>query len=102
MAEKETHRFSHRPSRTKTIESITTLFFRLATYCVILAAGYIFVDIIHNGSKAVFTTMLGAVLFGRVGLQPLGWLGIAVNTLGGVLYSVAKYREAGGARSGER
>ena len=56
MAEKETHRFSHRPSRTKTIESITTLFFRLATYCVILAAGYIFVDIIHNGSKAVFTT----------------------------------------------
>jgi phosphate transport system permease protein len=56
MADKETHPFSHRPSRRKTAESITTLFFRLATYGVILSAGYIFVDIITNGSKAVFTT----------------------------------------------
>ena len=56
MAAKQPHLFAHRPSRRKTVESVTTLFFRLATYCVILAAGYIFVDIIANGSKAVFTT----------------------------------------------
>ena len=32
-------------------------------------------------------------LFGRVGLKPLGWLGVVINTGGGVLYSLAKYRE---------
>lgn len=56
MSESKQHLFSHRPSRRKTAENITTLFFRLATYCVILAAGYIFADIFVNGSKAVFTT----------------------------------------------
>ena len=50
---------------------------------------------IVGNAKAVLTTFLGAVLFGKVGLQPLGWLGIAVNTAGGVGYSVAKYREHG-------
>ncbi|MGB0415945.1 MAG: phosphate ABC transporter permease PstA [Coraliomargarita sp.] len=56
MSNDNQHLFSHRPSRRKTAENITTLFFRLATYCVILAAGYIFADIFVNGSKAVFTT----------------------------------------------
>ncbi len=56
MADQKLHIFSHRPSRRKTFESFTTLFFRLATYCVIAAAGYIFLDIAVNGSKAVFTS----------------------------------------------
>ena len=56
MADQKLHIFSHRPSRRKTVENFTTLFFRLATYCVIAAAGYIFLDIAVNGSKAVFTT----------------------------------------------
>lgn len=56
MSDKTPHIFAHRPSRRKIAENITTLFFRLATYCVIIAAGYIFLDIFANGSKAVFTS----------------------------------------------
>ncbi len=41
---------------TGTIESITSWSFRLATYLVIICAGYIFLNITINGSKAVFTT----------------------------------------------
>lgn len=41
---------------TGTIESITSCLFRLATYLVIICAGYIFLNIAINGSKAVFTT----------------------------------------------
>ena len=37
-------------------ESLIQWFFRVATYIVILAAGYIFANIAYNGSKAVFTT----------------------------------------------
>jgi solute carrier family 35 protein len=48
---------------------------------------------IVGNAKAVVTTVLGSVLFGRVGLRPLGWLGVVVNTGGGVLYTLAKYRE---------
>lgn len=49
---------------------------------------------IVGNAKAVFTTMLGAILFGKVALDALGWLGVCINTAGGVLYSVAKYRES--------
>lgn len=49
---------------------------------------------IVGNAKAVFATLGGSVLFGRVGLKPLGWLGVAINTLGGAIYSLAKYREA--------
>ena len=49
---------------------------------------------IVGNAKAVITTALGAALFGKVGLEALGWLGIVVNTTGGVLYSAVKYREA--------
>ena len=48
---------------------------------------------IVGNAKAVATTALGALLFGRVGLRPLGWVGVCVNTAGGLLYSVAKYTE---------
>jgi len=48
---------------------------------------------IVGNAKAVATTALGAVLFGRVGLEPLGWFGVLVNTAGGVLYTVAKFQE---------
>ncbi|MGB0264366.1 MAG: phosphate ABC transporter permease PstA [Opitutales bacterium] len=56
MADSRSHPFAHRPSRTKTAETVLTTFLRLATYCVIAAAGYIFVNIAIHGSKAVFTT----------------------------------------------
>lgn len=55
-AQKQSHRYSKRPSRRATFESIIKWFFRIATYVVILAAGYIFANIAYNGSKAVFTT----------------------------------------------
>jgi len=48
---------------------------------------------IVGNAKAVATTALGALLFGSVGLQPLGWAGVGINTAGGVLYTVAKSRE---------
>ncbi len=54
--QKESHIFSKRPSMTGTIESITCWSFRLATYIVIICAGYIFLNIAINGSKALFTT----------------------------------------------
>lgn len=38
------------------VESITSIVLRVATYLVILSAGYIFANITINGSKAVFTT----------------------------------------------
>lgn len=55
-APKATHAFSKKKSKLKLIETIVSGFFRLATYLVILAAGYIFINIAYNGSKAVFTT----------------------------------------------
>ena len=48
---------------------------------------------IVGNAKAVATTMLGAVLFGKVGLDTLGWVGVGLNTAGGVFYSLAKYAE---------
>ena len=55
-AQKDSHIFSKRSSMTGTIEPITSWSFRLATYVVIICAGYIFLNITINGSKAVFTT----------------------------------------------
>lgn len=55
-AQKQTHLYSHRPSMRSSVEASVKWFFRLATYLVILAAGYIFANIAYNGSKAVFTT----------------------------------------------
>ena len=55
-AQKDSHIFSKRSSMTGNIESITSWSFRLATYVVIICAGYIFLNITINGSKAVFTT----------------------------------------------
>lgn len=55
-AKKTTHTFSKRRSRHKATENFISIFFRLATYLVIIAAGYLFVNIAYNGSKAVFTT----------------------------------------------
>lgn len=48
--------FRRRPSRHRFYEAIIQWLFRLATYVVILSAGYIFANIAINGSKAVFTT----------------------------------------------
>jgi phosphate transport system permease protein len=53
---KENHLFSKRPSKKKTLESCVSGFFRIATYLVILSAGFLFANIAYNGSKAVFTT----------------------------------------------
>jgi len=55
-AKQDRHLYSRRPSRKRTVEAAIQWFFRLATYVVILAAGYIFANIAWNGSKAVFTT----------------------------------------------
>jgi phosphate transport system permease protein len=55
-AYKEKHLYARRASRKSTLESSIQWFFRLATYVVILAAGFIFGNIAWNGSKAVFTT----------------------------------------------
>jgi len=55
-AHKQTHRYSYRPSKRRAVETAVKWFFRLATYIVIIAAGYIFANIAYNGSKAVFTT----------------------------------------------
>lgn len=55
-AQKQTHRYSKRPSRRALVESLVQWFLRIATYIVILAAGYLFANIAYNGSKAVFTT----------------------------------------------
>ncbi len=56
MADSKFHMFSYRPTRRKTTEKLITHFLRLGTYCVIIAAGYLFFDIAINGSKAVFKT----------------------------------------------
>jgi len=53
---KQTDPYSYRPSMRRCVEASVKWFFRLATYVVILAAGYIFANIAYNGSKAVFTT----------------------------------------------
>lgn len=55
-AQKPTHRYSKRPSLRALTESLVQWFFRIATYVVILAAGYIFANIAYNGSRAIFTT----------------------------------------------
>ena len=48
--------YTRRPSKRRFYEGLIQWMFRLATYIVILAAGYIFANIAINGSKAVFTT----------------------------------------------
>ena len=48
--------FAKQPTNRRRVESIITIFFRLTTYLIILSAGYIFANIVYNGSKAVFTT----------------------------------------------
>jgi len=55
-AQKQQNIYAKRPSRRSAIETSVKWFFRLATYLVILSAGYIFGNIAYNGSKAVFTT----------------------------------------------
>jgi phosphate transport system permease protein len=55
-AQKQSHIYAHRPSKRRAVEGTIQWFFRLATYIVILSAGYIFANIAYNGSKAVFTT----------------------------------------------
>jgi phosphate transport system permease protein len=52
----EHHIFAKRRSTKGTIEALISGAFRLATYLVIISAGYIFLNIAINGSKAVFTT----------------------------------------------
>jgi phosphate transport system permease protein len=54
--QKQPHRYARRPSTRRAIEATVKWSFRLATYLVILSAGYIFGNIAYNGSKAVFTT----------------------------------------------
>ena len=54
MTAHKSHAFSHCSTRRKTTENLLTGGLRLATYCVIIAAGYIFLDIAIHGSKAVF------------------------------------------------
>ncbi len=46
--------FGRRPTRAKTIQSISFWGFRVITYAIILFATYIFADITWNGSKTVF------------------------------------------------
>lgn len=50
------HIFAKRRSTTGTLEATISGALRLATYLVIISAGYIFLNISINGSKAVFTT----------------------------------------------
>ena len=57
ITEKNNQRlFSYRPTNRRIIESVISNALKLITYLVILSAGYIFANIIINGSKAVFTT----------------------------------------------
>lgn len=55
MNPKIAHIFSKRFSRKKLLEALVLNLLRFATYSIILFAGYIFLDIGINGSKAVFT-----------------------------------------------
>jgi phosphate transport system permease protein len=55
-SQKVPHAFLRRKSRKKTTEKAVSIFFRIATYVVIIAAGYLFFNIAYNGSKAVFMT----------------------------------------------
>ena len=55
MNPKIAHIFSKRFSRKKLLEALALNLLRFATYSIILFAGYIFLDIGINGSKAVFT-----------------------------------------------
>ena len=50
----KTHLFSYDLSVKRKTEGVLKWLFRIATYIVILAAGYLFANIIYNGSKAVF------------------------------------------------
>lgn len=49
--------------------------------------------VVVGNAKAILTTALGFVLFGQVRLRPLGVVGIGINTAGGVMYTVVKWRE---------
>jgi phosphate transport system permease protein len=64
------HPFSKRPSRKAAWESTISGAFRLATYIVILCAGYIFLNIAYNGSKAVFTTQAPFINFEFLTAKP--------------------------------
>ena len=50
----EKHIFSKRPSNRNLTEFVLTAMLKLATYVVIISAGFIFLNIVLNGSKAVF------------------------------------------------
>ena len=50
--------------------------------------------LIVGNLKAVATTLLGFVLFGQVRLQWFGLMGVGINTLGGIMYSVVKFHES--------
>jgi len=69
-AQKQPNIYAKRPSRRSTIETSIKWFFRLATYIVILAAGYIFGNIAYNGSKAVFTTQAPFINIGFLTQAP--------------------------------
>ena len=56
--------------------------------------------LIVGNLKAVTTTLLGFWLFGRVRLQWFGLAGVLINTLGGIMYSVFKFRESNNSRAG--
>jgi len=68
--QKQQNIYAKRPSRRSTIETSIKWFFRLATYIVILAAGYIFGNIAYNGSKAVFTTQAPFINIGFLTQAP--------------------------------
>lgn len=48
--------FTRRSSKRRFYETLVQWLFRIATYAVVLSAGYIFANIAINGSRAVFTT----------------------------------------------
>ena len=54
--------------------------------------------LIVGNAKAILTSLLGFVLFGRVNVTYLGIIGIVINTAGGILYSLVKYHEGSGKR----
>ena len=54
MNQKISHPFAKRFSQKKLLENCVLNLLRLSTYLIILFAGYIFLDIGINGSKAVF------------------------------------------------
>ena len=48
---------------------------------------------INGVGQAIFSTWIGFVWFGSQ-FTSRGWCGLGLSTLGGVVYSVAKFRES--------